>query len=244
VITEAVDCTIERRLLLNYRIDPKQVARLLPAPLRPQLVHGWAVGGICIIRLRELRVPPLPRVFGITTDNVAHRFAVEWDDQAGPQVGVFIPRRDTGSLLTAWAGGRIFPGDHRQARFTILDDHGRLEVAVQSQDHEVRIDVLGRESDRWDGILFDSVDEAGAFFRAGSLGLSPARRSGRLDRVRLVSSRWEATPVDVEAIASSVFDDPDRFPEGSCVFDSALVMRDLPVRWETLPTARRNPVAA
>jgi hypothetical protein len=49
---------IERRLLVNYRVDPAAAASLLPTPLRPQLVNGWAVAGICLIRagLEERRL--------------------------------------------------------------------------------------------------------------------------------------------------------------------------------------------
>jgi len=56
----SIDCTIERRLLINYRIDP-EVARLhIPSPFRPLLVSGWAVGGVCLIRLGGLRPAHLP----------------------------------------------------------------------------------------------------------------------------------------------------------------------------------------
>lgn len=41
---------IERRLLVNYRVDAGGVGRLLPEPFRPQLVDGAAVAGICLIR--------------------------------------------------------------------------------------------------------------------------------------------------------------------------------------------------
>jgi hypothetical protein len=47
MMAATLDCTIERRLLVNYRIEPGLVANLLPAPFRPQLVAGMAVGGIC-----------------------------------------------------------------------------------------------------------------------------------------------------------------------------------------------------
>ncbi|MGC0317472.1 hypothetical protein QBC98_005979 [Kitasatospora acidiphila] len=47
--------TVERRLLVNYRVDPDIAARLLPAPLRPKLSHGQAVAGICLIRLGAVR---------------------------------------------------------------------------------------------------------------------------------------------------------------------------------------------
>src|SRR4029079_9816168 len=46
---------VERRLLVNYRVDADAAARLLPVPLRPQLVRGWAVAGICLLRLGSTR---------------------------------------------------------------------------------------------------------------------------------------------------------------------------------------------
>lgn len=47
--------TVQRRLLVNYRVDPDVIASLLPAPFRPQLVNGFAVAGICLIRLGSMR---------------------------------------------------------------------------------------------------------------------------------------------------------------------------------------------
>jgi hypothetical protein len=58
MLTREVDCTIARRLLVNYRVDPEVVAAQLPAPFRPQTVSGWAVGGVCFIALRHLRRRP------------------------------------------------------------------------------------------------------------------------------------------------------------------------------------------
>ena len=46
---------------------------------RPQLVEGRAVAGICLIRLGSLRPKGLPASLGVTTENAAHRIAVEWD---------------------------------------------------------------------------------------------------------------------------------------------------------------------
>jgi hypothetical protein len=51
---------IERRILVNYRIDPAIIAPMLPAPLRPQEVSGWAVAGICLIRLGKVRPSWVP----------------------------------------------------------------------------------------------------------------------------------------------------------------------------------------
>ena len=144
MLTNTVECTIERRLLVNYRIDPEVVERCLPAPFRPQLVSGWAVGGVCFIRLGSLRPNHSPSALGITTENVAHRFAVEWDDDAGTQVGVFIPRRDTNSRITALAGDRIFPGVHRMARFEVHEQGSELRLEVQSRDGMLGLSVTAQ----------------------------------------------------------------------------------------------------
>jgi hypothetical protein len=36
----AIRGTIDRRLLVNYRVDPSVAARLVPRPFRPLLVNG------------------------------------------------------------------------------------------------------------------------------------------------------------------------------------------------------------
>ncbi|MGH6691701.1 MAG: hypothetical protein ACREF4_13600 [Gammaproteobacteria bacterium] len=46
---------IDRRILANFQVEPGALQRVLPAPLRPELVVGVGIGGICLIRLRELR---------------------------------------------------------------------------------------------------------------------------------------------------------------------------------------------
>jgi len=233
MLTSSIACTIERRLLVNYRIDPGVLERHLPAPFRPQLVSGWAVGGVCFIRLGGLRPAHFPRAMGLTTENVAHRFAVEWDDDRGTQVGVFVPRRDTDSRLTALAGERVFPGVHRLARFGVAEDGPTLHITVASRDGGLGLSVDAHESAALGSQLFSSVKEAIDFFRQGSLGYSSSGRSACLAGVRLECQQWDARPVSVDSMVSSMFDDVRAFPRGSCTLDSGLVMRDLPARWVT-----------
>lgn len=52
--------TIERRLLVNYRVDPGVLRRLVPPPFRPQLVHGVGVAGICMIASATCGQPGCP----------------------------------------------------------------------------------------------------------------------------------------------------------------------------------------
>lgn len=70
---------IDRRILVNYRVDPDVMARVLPPPFRPQVVGGFAIGGICLIRLKHVRPRFSPLPWGLCSENAAHRIAVQWD---------------------------------------------------------------------------------------------------------------------------------------------------------------------
>ncbi|MGW4891223.1 DUF2071 domain-containing protein [Kitasatospora sp. NPDC004240] len=227
---------VERRLLVNYRVDPGIAAGLLPATLRPQLVNGHAVAGICLLRIGAARPSWAPRAVGLRSENVAHRVAVEWDGPDGVESGVYISRRETGSRINAWAGGRLFPGEHGRADFSVEETADELRVAFASRHDGTRADVTVEVTDELRGSeLFADLAEASAFFRAGAKGYSPAAGGCRLDGMELSAEDWRVEAGRVREARSSFFDDTRRFPPGTAVLDCALVMRDLPARWRPLP---------
>jgi hypothetical protein len=225
--------TIKRRLLVNFRGDPAAVQRVLPQPFRPKLHKGHALVGVCLIRLEQIRPAGVPVALGLSSENAAHRIAVEWTDAAGVQrEGVFIPRRDTGSLLNRIAGGRIFPGEHHSARFSVRDSEGRIDFSMESQDGTLSVRVVGRDADSLPmGSCFSSIAEASAFFEGGSLGYSVTRDGERLDGLLLRTMDWRIRALSVSEVHSSFFADRQRFPEGSVEFDHALIMRDVLHEW-------------
>ncbi len=235
----AMASTVERRLLVNYRVEPEIAATMLPAPLRPQLVRGAAVAGICLIRLGQLRPPWLPARIGWRTENAAHRIAVCWDDAAagGTRHGVFIPLRHTGSCAVAGLGGRLFPGVHHLARFTVRESSAALRVALAGSDGTCEVDVAVDIIDRWQpgSQLFGGLEEASTFFRTGTVGYSPGHRAGHLDAVEMRPLTWAIEPCAVSHARSSLFDDAQIFPPGTARLDSALVMRQVPVIWHAGP---------
>lgn len=113
---------IERRLLINYTVDPEIVSGILPGPFRPKLYKGKAIVGICLIRLKHIKPKGIPDFLGIGSENAAHRIAVEWDEEGILKEGVYIPRRDTSSRINAVVGGRIFPGKHHLATFDVKEN--------------------------------------------------------------------------------------------------------------------------
>jgi hypothetical protein len=224
---------IGRRLLVNFRVEPAVIQRLLPAPFRPKLHDGHAVAGICLIRLEDIRPKRIPRLFGLSSENAAHRIAVLWDDDEGAHEGVYIPRRDTGSLINHLAGGRVFPGEHQRASFRVEEAHDRIAVRMTSADGRIEVDVAGRVTTDLPGTsIFRNVAEASAFFEPGSIGYSVTASGKQLDGVVLKTYSWTVTPLAIEHVSSTYFADETVFPPGSVAFDCALIMRNIAHEWQ------------
>jgi hypothetical protein len=228
---------IARRILVNFRVKPGALAPLLPAPFRPKLVRGWGMAGICLIRLEALRPRFLSAVPGLTSENAAHRIAVEWNEGDTRREGVFLPRRDTNSRLNRLAGGRVFPGAHHPAKFECAESANRFKVELRSEDGETIVRVAARIADAWpDGSVFGSLGEASDFFAAGSCGWSPRAGEDHLEGMELRTGGWRVEPLIVERLETSYFQAPTRFPTGSVEYDCALLMRGIPHEWHALGT--------
>jgi hypothetical protein len=223
---------IARRLLVNFRAEPAVVQRHLPSPFRPKLHNGHAVVGICLIRLENIRPKRFPKVFGLSSENAAHRIAVLWDDDEGSHEGVYIPRRDTGSLMNHLAGGRLFPGEHQRATFRVEDSTERISLQMVSADAKVQVAVAGEVATELPTTsIFRTVAEASAFFEPGAVGYSATASGRQLDGVVLKTHSWSVTPLAIERVSSTYFADEAVFPAGSVTFDCALIMRNIAHEW-------------
>jgi hypothetical protein len=188
--------------------------------------------GICLIRLKNLRPAFLPAWAGLSSENAAHRTAVEWDGDGGVEEGVYVRRRDSNLWLNTLAGGRLFPGVHHHAKFDVAETTDHFSVAVRSDDRLVDVSVHARRSDRLPASsVFGSAAEASAFFEAGSLGYSDASTPSRYQGLELRCLNWNAEPLDVEEVRSNVYEDISLFPKGSIKFDCALLMRGIEHEW-------------
>lgn len=237
----AIQGIIRRRVLLNYRVDPDAVRRILPGNFRPKLHNGSVIAGICLIRLEEIRPKGLPSFTGISSENSAHRIAVEWEDGNGAtREGVFVPRRDTGSRLNSLAGGRIFPGIHHHSEFHVSDRGGEISIRVEADDHDgPLVDIEARETEDFpETSVFGSLEESSRFFEGGCVGYSSRPDSSVLDGLLLKVAEWRVSSLAVEKVRSAYFDDRELFPDGTIKFDHALLMRDILHQWHSEPTMR------
>ncbi len=220
---------IDRRLLINYQVDEEVLSKYLPEPFKPKLIRGKGIAGICLIRLKEIRPKGFPKQIGISSENGAHRIAVEWYENTELKEGVFIPRRDTSSKWNALAGGKIFPGIHHLAKFKVNEFKGHYEVSFKSKD-ETYLSIKARESNKWNKeSVFTDLNEVSKFFESGSLGYSPDNND--FEGLELRTQNWKVSLLEVKSVQSSFFEDENIFPKGTIQFDNALLMKNIKHEW-------------
>jgi uncharacterized protein DUF2071 len=232
---------IDRRMLVNFRVHPETARKLLPPFFRPKLAGGWAMAGICLIRLKKIRPRGVPAICGIASENAAHRIAVEWDEAGVTREGVFIPRRDTSSALQSLAGGRVFPGVHHHANFEVAERDGHFQLRMHSHDNTASIELRARRTNELPrDSIFRSLTEASDFFARGSVGYSATDSPNCFDGLELCTFGWQVEPLEVNFVKSSFFDDKSRFPDGTICFDCALLMQNIKHEWRVLPRLQKS----
>jgi hypothetical protein len=223
---------IERRILVNFTVDPDVIRKILPDTFRPKIYKGKAIVGICLIRLKYIRPKGFPNFVGISSENAAHRIAIEWTENGEIKEGVFIPRRDTSSYLNSLAGGRIFPGRHYHAKFDVKEENGHYHIAFKSSDG-TSISVDGAKTEHLNSnSIFQTLDEASGFFEGGALGYSP--NGDKFDGLELKTFNWKVEPLNVTDLHSSFFENENIFPKGSVQFDNALLMTEIKHEWHSV----------
>lgn len=243
----AVRGVIDRRILANYRVSPDALDAVLPDPFEPWTVDGHGVGGICLIRMTEMRPPYVPAALGLGSENAAHRIAVEWEADGERRRGVYVPRRDTDSWFQVLLGSRLFSGRYSHATFRTEAAGDRYAVEMRSDDGDANVAVAGSVADRLpDGSVFPDLDAASEFFRQGSLGYAPGGSNSGGERtyegVELDTENWAVEPMAVESVHSGFFEGA-RFADGEVSFDCALLMRDIDHAWRQRESICAPPTA-
>lgn len=228
---------LDRRILLNYHFAPEALRGFLPAPFEPRLHNGRGVGGICMIRFKQLRPRGFPGILGVNSENAAHRIAVQWRENGEHREGVFIPRRDTASAFNNWAGGRIFPGVFQRAQFTVDEAPGHYHVEIAEVGQQAHVIFDGNDTNEFSPhSIFTSLDEASEFFAKGAVGYSASRDGSHFQGMELRLLEWHISPLNINRAYVRLFENGVTFPRGRVTLDSAMVMRRLRHEWHNIPT--------
>ncbi len=238
MIIPTLQGTIDRRILINFQVEQEVLNNFLPKPFKAKLVNGKGMAGICLIRLKEIRLKGFPKQLGIASENGAHRIAVEWIENGVQKEGVYIPRRDTSSKLNAFAGGTLFPGVHHLAQFVVNESAGAYEVAFKSDD-DTTLSIKAQETQTWPAdSIFENLSCASAFFQNGALGYSPG--GSNFQGIELKTNDWKVHQLAVVDVQSSFFENEKVFPKGSVKFDNALLMKNIEHEWVGLKSIAKS----
>jgi len=223
---------IDRRILVNFTADPNDVRKIIPEPFKPKVYKGKAIVGICLIRLKNIKLKGLPDFVGVSSENGAHRIAIEWDEEGETKEGVYIPRRDTSLRLNTILGGRIFPGKHFLAKFNVKEGSGNYHIDFTSSD-DTSISIDAKETSQFDpNSIFETLENVSEFFEKGAVGYSPNK--GKYEGLKLQAYTWQVRPLEVQNVHSSFYENEAIFPKGSVQFDNALLMTRVEHEWKSL----------
>jgi len=221
---------VARRVLVNCRTRPGNLAHLLPTPLRLQIVEGQAIFGLCWIRLESVRLAGWPRWTGLSMDNLAHRIAVEWTEAGQVRTGVHIFRRETSLGLAAWTSGRVVPGPMNLGHFDARETGEAWNLDLRTPDSEADVDLATRTADRVPtDSVFHSMEGLRSFLEAGAVGWSANRTGDCIEAMHMAVERFQVQPLEVRHLRCRWFE--RQLGDAEWCVDSAVRMEPTGVRW-------------
>lgn len=116
----------------------------------------------------------------------------------------------------------------------MVEKNNRFHLDFKSSDNTY-VEIDAKLTDRLtEASIFKTLGNASAFFEKGSTGYSPNGKN--FDGLKLETYKWEVKPLEVEYIKSSFFEDKQIFPEGTVIFDNAILMENIEHEWKSLST--------
>ncbi|NMO14312.1 hypothetical protein HPC49_29870 [Pyxidicoccus fallax] len=93
---------------LNYAVEPKRLARLLPAPLEPEVFHGSAWVQVLMSSLRDMRPQGMIPLLGVCFYQVSYRAAVRYRNANGDwRRGGYFVRSETNDPVMRRVGNAL-----------------------------------------------------------------------------------------------------------------------------------------
>lgn len=224
--------TIERRLLISYRADPDIVRTHLPTGSRH--TPSRATPSSVSASSNSASTPPAcpeRSASGPSTARTATPSSTPTDNPPSTSPAETPTRRSSHP-----PAGDSSPAATTEPRITATEDEHNLRVTLDSRDDLIHVTVKAHPTDQLPGdSVFADPATASAFFEHADTGYSDTTRIDCLDALILETANWSATPLAVDEVDSSYFDNSDRFPEGSITLDHGLLMRDIHHTWHPQP---------
>lgn len=215
-----------------YRVVPDRVNIGLPPGFQLRAINGYGIGGIVLVQRAAVRSSLLPA--RLTTCGTAlHFIDAVGVEQKHVGTGSLIIRHDTSSRLNAWLR-RSWPWHRRShhACFRIVESAESITVQCDSDDHVVHVSLSAQpQRNLSQRSVFRSKDQLLQILQNDLRCVRLTRCRQRRPPAGRAICRSQLIPLSVRHIESSVFKNPQWFPDGAAEFDSAYWLRDDELVW-------------
>jgi hypothetical protein len=211
---------VERRMLVNYRVDLGRLDAALPGPFRGREVGetGKGIGTVCLTRVENARPKLAPERAGMSVRSVTHRVPAEIQGEG--RFCAYVPLRGVSSRLCATLGSHALPAEIGCAEFRTEQKTGVRLTTVNCGGEYVGVEETMDWVEKDRGIEpeggSEGTDEGK---KVATAGRKEERRTEELSRVN-PRTREAATKGSGEAETSAGIEDGSVFysPESASVF--------------------------
>ena len=217
-----VRADMRERFIVNLRVPPDAMARLLPTRLSPQIIDGWAIASFCILDLRNITVAPLPTVAGWWSLSCAERWGT-----LDPSPAVFVTERLTSSRLGSAVTRLGFSAPHDVVDIALAKDRWTARLLAQ-RDGIPLLDARLRRGGEGSGSVFDGVASFSRFVAEGVRSYGTSRYPGRLTVLDLHKTENRYEPLAIERVTGGFV---DRWAAVGGEIDSAFRTVDADYEW-------------
>lgn len=228
---------IDWKILINYKVELSVLQQYLPKPFFPRSIRGFGLVGIAVTKQKGVRSIGRPAPLGLNAMLVEHQAAVTWEDGGRLRHGLYIPRRDTSSLLQLMMGDRLSGGLHHLARIRARIRQDRYVVSMRGMNQEgVRAKLMAKLTDRFPmGSVMKELETAVSFFESGKVAYSPLYKHSIFEGVEWNAQDFSIQPLRVERLEGNYWEEIAGFPKKSIFFDHAILIQGAPYQWNHMP---------
>jgi len=233
-------------LSINYAVDMKALAKLIPAPLEPEPHKGRAWVQVLVSSLRDIRPQGTPALFGVCFYQVTYRAAVRYRSRDGTwsRGGYFI-RSDTNHQVMRAVGNALkeFKFHDFGAAKMVMVRHGtKLNIGIEPDSSRPNGKIVGVLDTRPlagppKGSVWASLQELKEPLVECYDAYAPDKESGFMYILTIDRDPWKEQFISTGEIYCEYM---DRGPlgNGRSRLDSVLHFADCNYRWRPLRRQR------
>ena len=223
--------------LVNFAVEPEALQRLLPSPLEVDQHEGKAYVSIVLANMEKMRPAFLPRIFGVTYNQVVYRAVVRCQGKRG----VFFLRSDADNCLMVWLGDALtfFRFHYSRIRWELMGEgEGEARIRLESEPSgraDIRAHFISSANPRTlPGSSRFADAKAAKDFLVELYSAFAVDSKGRPTEVKIERTDWELWQVEDQTAFYPFMQGEGPFKAGEAVIDSIFYVRDLPYHWLAL----------